>query len=610
MGKIPDHILEEIRSKISISEVVSQYVHLTPKGGRLWGLCPFHDEKTPSFTVNEQKGFYHCFGCGKGGRIFNFIMDIEQLSFVEAVKLLADKSGVVIAEESEVERLQRNDREVLLDLYNKISNSFTYILQEREEAEGARKYLVSRGIGADMIAQFAIGYAPADPSWLHSFLTARNYSPEILEKSGLFSRNHATYPLFTDRIMFPIRDTRGRVIAFGGRALDSGNSAKYINTPETILFRKRDNLFGFHQALNAIRKEGEVFVTEGYFDVVALTMSGIRNAVAPLGTAFTESQARLLKRYAGRCVLFFDSDTAGMEAATKAIMILEKIGMESAVIDAGKSKDPASIVEDQGMEALQNVLKKQLNSFNYLVKKAINTYDVTLPDGKLAVFKEVKPYIELIDSEIKKQSSIKILSDVLDLDDRVIYAELRNSAASSYQRAGTTPAGTTLQQNYKSSERIAQERIVNFDSEITKLPVDLYLMLTVINNRKYFQDVRNSISDEDMLDARAAEIFAALEESLREGAVSFENLLEQIEDPRTRLLIEGCYGIDEFSIGVEAKIAGSVRALKLRTLVRKQREVEQQIKRAAINGLQELELKNLLYEKKFIDEEIRTLRKG
>ncbi len=610
MGKIPEHIIEEIRSKISITDVISQYVSLSPRGGRLWGLCPFHNEKTPSFTVNEEKGFYHCFGCGKGGSVYNFLMEIENLSFIEAASRLAEQAGIALQEETPLDRERRSDREALFDLYRKLSDSFHYILEHKPTAEAAREYLRSRNISQKMMKAYRVGYAPDNPDWLYKFLRSKNYSAELLASSGMFSKNNPRYPLFRNRILFPIFDKRGRITGFGGRALDNEQNAKYLNTPETAIFSKREQLFGLSQAIDAVKRSQELIICEGYFDVIALAQCGIQNAAAPLGTAFTEQQALLIRRYTPACTLFFDNDQAGHEAAVKTIIILEKAGLVSNVVENTRNYDPADYLQHETPEVLRETVKKRINGFNYLVKKAVNKYDITLPDGKLSVFNEVKPYIEIIESEIKKQSAIKLLSDYLDIDEAVINRELQNAGREKKSYSARKADGTST--SSWSSQGMSGNSEDSHPLKPAKLTTDLYLMLTLVNNRKYFQTVRQSISIEQIQDVFAVDIYTALEESLREGETSFEYLIERLEFQESKHAAVSSYGMDEFTDDGEAQkiIKGAVRTINLRNLTARQKFIEQQIRASSIQGINEIQLKDLLYEKKFIDEEIKKLRKS
>ncbi|RPJ07052.1 MAG: DNA primase, partial [Spirochaetaceae bacterium] len=316
--RIPEQTITEITEKLDIVDIVADYVPLTRKGNRYWGLCPFHTEKTPSFSVTPEKNIYYCFGCHKGGGALSFIMEMEKLPFVEAIKLAAKRAGVEIQLEEEREGSLKRD--AYCELYKRVAGSMNHILLHSDQASQARKYLQSRKLSEEIIGMFDLGYAPAEREWLFNFLEKKNYSPDFLSKTGLFSKGKGSY--FSNRIMFPISTAQDEVIAFGGRALVEGGP-KYLNSPETAFFRKRNSLFAINLALPAIKKEGSVYLVEGYMDVIAMHAAGIANCVAPLGTAFTREQAAFLKRYAEKAVLFFDTDEAGIKATLRTIEILE-----------------------------------------------------------------------------------------------------------------------------------------------------------------------------------------------------------------------------------------------------------------------------------------------
>lgn len=586
MSRIPDYILEEIKQKISISEIVSEHVTLHRKGGRLWGLCPFHDEKTPSFSVQEEKGFYHCFGCGKGGSVFNFVMEIDHLDFIEAVRLLADKAGVKLEEETDEDREKRSDKKSLLELYNRLAESFHYIFLHKQEAEYAKSYTAGRSISDSAVSTFKIGYAPSDPNWLWKFLKSKKYDDDFLGRSGVFSRNHPTYPLFRNRLMFPIYDQSGNVVAFGGRALDENNNAKYLNTPETEIFHKKEHLFGLYHSLPSIKKSNTFIICEGYFDVIALHEAGITNVVAPLGTAFTEEQAKKMKRYANSCQLLFDSDAAGQHAAVKAASLLEKLEVESNVIHL-EQKDPAEILQNSGSDVLKNIVKNSINSFTYMINRAKNMYDHTTPDGKLSIFNEVRPYLQEIQSEIKLSSSIKTLADEIDVAEETIRSDLKR------QRSPVV-------------KQQIRERVSVHSQDIS---LELYLMLIIVNNRETFLEARRMIHLDELQDFRAKEIYTALEECLRAGETSFENLLMRIEHPDVKELLQYHYGSDEFAQDEQELADDVLKRFKLAKLEGNRRELIRKIRQVEQNAPSDIHtLQDLLYEKKYIDEEIAKIR--
>ncbi len=285
MAKISESVLEQIKARIPLSEVVSDYVTLSARGGgRLWGgLCPpFHEEKTPSFSVVDEQGFYYCFSCKKGGSMFDFLMEMEKVSFVESVKMLSRRANIELADETEEDRGKRDLKETLFELYDKIAGSFHYLLVNSKQAEQARTYLRDRNVSEAMWERFNLGYAPSDGYWLYAFLRKHHYSDDLLKQSGLFSQNNPKFPLFRDRLMFPIRNWQGKTVAFGGRDLTGTSKAKYINTPETMIYSKKHNLYGLYEALDTIKKSQKAILCEGNFDVVALHQSGFTNAMAPL----------------------------------------------------------------------------------------------------------------------------------------------------------------------------------------------------------------------------------------------------------------------------------------------------------------------------------------
>ncbi|HET6487905.1 MAG TPA: DNA primase, partial [Spirochaetia bacterium] len=289
--RIPDSTLSEIRDRVDIAEVIGEHVSLQRRGSRFWGLCPFHQEKTPSFSVTPERGVFYCFGCHKGGTIFDFVMETEKVPWRDAVQMLARKAGIELPQDDpDPDGLPR---EAFLELHRRVAGSFHWLLTEGQQAAAARQYLESRGVTGESIEAFQLGYAPPDRQWLHGFLVQKGYSPEFLARTGLFvegSREQAM-ALFGNRIMFPIANARGEVLAFGGRALGSGQP-KYLNSPETAFFRKGEHLFGMDRAAQAIRTDGFFVLVEGYMDVIAMHQAGFSAAVAPLGTSLTDRQAR------------------------------------------------------------------------------------------------------------------------------------------------------------------------------------------------------------------------------------------------------------------------------------------------------------------------------
>ncbi|MCX8013175.1 MAG: DNA primase, partial [Rectinema sp.] len=329
MARIASETRQQILDRTDFLSVYQEHVRLTKKGSSYWGLCPFHAEKTPSFSVSADTGLFYCFGCHKGGSVIQFLMDLDKLSYTEVMEELAKRAGIEIHfEQSDAAREIDRERQALLELYERLSHTFNWFLREHASGAPALAVLRRRGIPDTLIDRFNLGYAPSQKQWLYSFLQSKGYSDEFLSRSGLFSRNDPRWPLFSGRIMFPITDAKSRVIAFGGRTM-ADEGPKYINSPETLLFRKQETLFGLAQALESIKAKDEAIVCEGYMDVLSFHAAGLANAVAPLGTAFTSQQALALKRRASRVILCFDADEAGMKAAERACAIATAAGLET-----------------------------------------------------------------------------------------------------------------------------------------------------------------------------------------------------------------------------------------------------------------------------------------
>lgn len=554
MAKFSESVINEIKKRLTITDVVSDYVVLTRKGDRLWGLCPFHHEKTPSFTVVEDKGFYHCFGCGKGGSMFDFIMEEEHVTFPEAVEILAKKAGVQLKEETPEDRSKRNFEQNLGELYSKLSVAFHFLLGSMPEAQHAREYLEKRKVSIEMQNKFMLGYAPSDTNWLYSFLRKNNYSDDFLSKTGLFSTKNPRYPLFSNRIMFPIRTWQGNCVAFGGRDLTGESRAKYINTPETDLYRKRDMLFGLYEGLQSIKNNKSVILCEGNFDVVSMQQSGMGNTVAPLGTAFTDDQARLLKRYCEKATILFDSDSAGQNATQKAIILCQRMGLESSVINLGNEKDPSEVLEKEGPETLSKSCAILSNGFDYLVHLSLKRYDVRQPKAKFMVFKEVEPFLEATASEIEKQGYIRRLSEILNISEKQILEDYQSGQSDSASIRDEAP-------------KTGSDNPFDVDS-------DMCLMLMLANRRDLFGKFKNTLKIDLLQNEEAQRIYAVLEDADRLGVTTNEMLLQMIDDPALRAKVRNSFAMDMYKDTDAPKhIAESIRIAKLRDMEEKRANI-------------------------------------
>ncbi len=384
----PDDIIEEVRSRNDIVDVISQYVSLKKKGANYFGLCPFHNEKSPSFSVSPSKQMYYCFGCGAGGNVITFVMEYENYSFVEAVKYLADRAGITLPEmeDSREAKARRDLKNTLLEINRLAANYFYYQLKQPQGRPGY-EYLKNRKLTDETITHFGLGFANKVPDDLYRYMRSKGYSDSILKETGLFFiEERGSRDKFWNRVMFPILDVNNRVIGFGGRVMGDGEP-KYLNSPETKLFDKSRNLFG----LNFARKSREKYllICEGYMDVIAMHQAGFTNAVASLGTAFTAQHAILLKRYTEQAILTYDSDGAGVRAALRAIPILKDAGISVKVLNMKPYKDPDEFIKNLGKEEFQKRIDGAVNSFMFEISVIRSEYNMQDPESKTGFYNAV-----------------------------------------------------------------------------------------------------------------------------------------------------------------------------------------------------------------------------
>ena len=368
-------VIDEVVSRSDIVDIISGYIKLKKNGSSYVGLCPFHNEKSPSFSVSPGKQLYHCFGCGVGGNVITFVMEYENYTFLEAVKYLADKAGMQLPETSysEEEKKNRDLKAKLLEI-NKIAATYYYHQLKAENGKIGLSYLQKRGLSDTTINRFGLGYAGQTGNALYQYLKSKGYDDALLKETGLFTYERGIHDKFWNRVMFPIMDINNKVIGFGGRVMGDAKP-KYLNSPETKLFDKSRNLYGLNAA--RISRKSNMIICEGYMDVISLHQAGFTQAVASLGTALTPGQAALMKRYTDNVLITYDSDAAGVKAALRAIPILKEAGLTTKVINMQPYKDPDEFIKALGSEAFQERIDKAENSFMYEIGVLEKEYDRT-----------------------------------------------------------------------------------------------------------------------------------------------------------------------------------------------------------------------------------------
>ena len=404
-----DDIIEEVRQKNDIVDVVSQYVRLTRRGSTYFGLCPFHNEKTPSFSVTPGKQMYYCFGCGAGGNVYNFIMEYENYTFGEALKHLADRAGVELPkiEYSREVREKAEQRAELLEI-NKQAAQYYYYQLRTEGGKIGYQYLSGRGLSEETMRKFGLGYSDKFGGGLYKFLKSKGYSDERLRESGLFNvdERHGMYDKFWNRVIFPIMDVNNRVIGFGGRVMGDGKP-KYLNSPETKIFDKSRNLYGLNIARTTRKKY--LILCEGYMDVISMHQAGFTNAVASLGTALTSGHASLLKRYTQEVLLLYDSDEAGIRAALRGIPILRDAGVSSRVVNLKPYKDPDEFIKKMGAEAFEERLGQASDSFMFRVSIAESEFSMDEPQGQNRFFERCAELLLELKDELERNLYIEAI---------------------------------------------------------------------------------------------------------------------------------------------------------------------------------------------------------
>lgn len=425
MGLIPDEIIETVRLRSDIVYVVSRYVQLKKKGKNYTGSCPFHDDRTPSFTVTPEKQIFHCFGCNVGGDVFKFLMLKENLSFYEAVKSLAEQAGVILPEDDSPAAHKRDARRESLKQLNNLAKEFFVKNLQHHEAAAARRYLEGRGLSTEVLERFQMGFAR--PGWqvLLDYLGKKGFKDQDIVEAGLAVKGETgrIYDRFRNRVMFPIWDAYGRVVGFGGRVLDD-TLPKYLNSPETASFNKGRILYGLHQARQSIREKGYVIIVEGYMDVITAHQYGITNTAASLGTAFTVEHGRLLMNYSRNVVIAYDADAAGVAATIRGLDVLQDLGCEVSVVSIPDGKDPDDFLRRYGVEPWEELIRRSSSLIEYKLRHAAGKGNVRTVAEKLEVMRQVFPSLAS-KSGVEKEEGLKKIARTLNLSWETVAGELK-----------------------------------------------------------------------------------------------------------------------------------------------------------------------------------------
>ena len=483
---IPGYLIDQIRQSNNIVEVISEYLPLKKTGSNFKALCPFHQEKTPSFIVSPQKEIFHCFGCGEGGNVFNFLMKHEKLSFIEAVEKLAERAGISLpkdkASEEETSRISR-ERESLFEINGHAASFFHRFLRSSPSAQKAREYLKKRGIKEETIDKFRLGYTPVSGKGLLETAVNKGYSKALLEKAGLIKfseKRNDYYDLFFNRIIFPISDVKSRVIGFGGRVLGD-QLPKYLNSPETPVFNKGRTLYALDLAKQSIQNENQVIILEGYTDVLTCHQFGVENSVATLGTALTSDHVSIILRYAEEVVIVYDADTAGVKAALRGLDLLIGSGLKVKVAALPPGTDPDDFLRSQGVEKFQREISQSLSLVDCWIRLVSQTTDLSSSEGKVALVEEVLPTIARIRNLIEQKEEIKKLSQLISVDEETLLLELGKVNRKTYQWEKSSYRDelardfqdSAFQQGILKAEKGLVQTMINYPEEIEAIRVEV-----------------------------------------------------------------------------------------------------------------------------------------
>ena len=574
----PEDLVEEVRSKNDVVDVIGSYVRLQKKGNSYMGLCPFHSEKTPSFSVSRNKQMYHCFGCGVGGNVITFVMEYENYSFVEALKMLAERVGIALpeAEYSEEEKKKASIKNRLLEIHKVAAKYFFYQLKS-ERGQVAYEYLRKREISDETLVKFGLGYSNKTSNDLYQYLKSLGYEDEILRLSGLVTldEHRGASDKFWNRVMYPIMDINNKVIGFGGRVMGDG-MPKYLNSPETEIFDKSRNLYGMNLARTSRRNN--LIICEGYMDVIALHQAGFNNAVASLGTAFTGLQANLMKRYTKEVLVCYDSDAAGTKAALRAIPILKEAGIAVKVINMKPYKDPDEFIKALGADEFQKRIDEAVNSFFFEINVLEQQYDFADPEQKTRFISETAKRLLVFREEIERNIYVEAIAKKyhISYDNLKRLVNQFGSQMSVSKYTELEPKVYNQPKKNKSEEGVKQSQKI--------------LLTWLIEDVRLFDKIKDIITPSDFtMDLYQQAASMLFEQYEKEGNVTPAKIINYFESAKDQKEIASLFNTE---LRVEMNPIEKQKAFEETVLKIKKHSLDEQSKQAIeqndINKLQEI----------------------
>lgn len=600
-GFISQETTDAVRNSADIISVIGEYTKLSRRtGNKWWGCCPFHNEKTPSFQVDSDKKFYYCFGCKAAGDVIKFTMEMEKLSYPDAILTLAQKNGIPVkySDNYNPDIQKSNQLQEKIDenirLYEGVSTAFHYMLTQTPQGKNALDYIKKRGLTDDTIEKFKLGFSPSDPKWLKGFLLKKNFSEQFLRDSGLFSQKYPDYSFFCNRLMFPIFNRKGQVVAFGGRVIPPADESqrKYLNSTDLIQFKKRETLFGFNFAKESIRKNKRIIFCEGNMDVIAYHQCGVDYAVATLGTALTEEHIRMIQGFVsdGAVYLSFDSDGAGEKATIKAIKLCREHDLTVKIIRLTGGKDPAEIMLKYGAENLTSQVENSILDSDYLLIRLREKYTIDTPEGKTKAALEYFEYIDSLQSDMQKESSLEQLSQAFNIKPEAVKRDFLN--------------------RNKARERL-NNRQNNHQTEVKpkiSLNAEIRGMIAVLADLDQFKIVRTQLSASDFQNPYAKDLYLLLEECFNNNSLSIPDILNRCDKELSQLITDEISSDVYQGENVSAVIQDTIKMMKKLSLNRQRDNLLKRIKEYVVITDDDQEQLNILLKQKLeLDKQAQTI---
>ncbi|WP_298787923.1 DNA primase [uncultured Marinococcus sp.] len=591
---IPEEKVAEVREKTDIVEVINDYVQLKKQGRHYLGLCPFHGENTPSFSVSPERQLYHCFGCGAGGNAITFLMEHDGLTFVEAIQSLAAKTGTELPELEDQYPGEREQHQAKKDAHQMAAKFYHHLLMNTEQGKEAYDYLTARGISEEIIEEFQLGYAPERNNMLVQLLEKRDYDLEEMEEAGLILRQESSWQWndrFRGRVMFPIHNQRGQIIAFGGRALGEG-APKYLNSPETPIFLKHETLYSFSKARQAIRKQDEAVLFEGYMDVIAAWKAGVKNGVAGLGTAFSKRQAEQIRKATDKAVIAYDGDNAGRTAAWKTGDILEKQDIDVRVAQFPADMDPDDYIQAYGAEAFNAQLSERAVPFmSFKVQELRKNKNLQNEGDRLAYIEEVLRETSMISSAVEREFYMKQLAEEFDLSmDALREEERKVQKKEKREQAAKAPSSEQTGKRWRSGalpKKQVSMRSAYENAERT-------LLAFMLQNREVAEEVKERIGGEFNIDAHtalAAYLYAYYDDDHEPDVSRF---MEYVEEQELVNLVSELMHLDIPAEISDNEMSDYVEQIKIRPKREELLQRQKQLKDAERNGDSDTNQRQLL----------------